>query len=84
MASRSAQYRQMRALLVNLKSVARKARLSSQVKAYYIERLTPLWAVQSACPYDSIGHQDATAEIIAVTEDCVCHARECIVKQDQA
>jgi hypothetical protein len=84
MASGSAQKRRLRALLVNLNDVAGKVRLSSEVKAYYIKRLTPLWAVQAACPNGSIGHQDATAEIIALTEECVRHARECVVKQDQA
>lgn len=64
--------------------VAEDPWLSTEAKARYIERLTLLWAARNACPRGSIGHKDATAEIIAVTKEVMAEARECFVKQDKA
>jgi hypothetical protein len=82
--SGSAQKRQRYALLVTPKGVAEDARLSPETKTHYIKRLAPLWAVKDACPRGSMGHKDATAEIIAVTKEVMADARECVVKKDQA
>ena len=43
--------------------------LSAEAKARYFNRLTELWAVRDRCPHGSIGHRDATRDIVTVTKE---------------
>ena len=61
--------RQRFSLLARPLAVTEFPELSAEAKSRYFNRLTALWAVHDSCPRGSIGHTDATKDIIAVTKE---------------
>lgn len=61
--------RQRFSLLARPLAVTEFPELSAEAKARYFNRLTDLWAVHDSCPRGSIGHTDATRDIVAVTKE---------------
>jgi len=61
--------RQRFSLLARPLAVTEFPELSAEARTRYFNRLTALWAVHDSCPRGSIGHTDATRDIVAVTKE---------------